>query len=83
MKAARVFKIKVFLSQFNYLVRIKNKRKCLFFLQFISVSYGSDTLQFNLKKSLNMDLKNTGLVLTLRDIGFGIEKYWDSLLDSK
>ena len=30
-----------------------------------------------------MDLKNTGLVLTLRDIGFGIEKYWDSLLDSK
>ena len=30
-----------------------------------------------------MDLKNTGLVLTLWDIGFGLEKYWDSLLDSK
>ena len=30
-----------------------------------------------------MDLKNTGLVLTLWDIGFGLEKYWDSFLDSK
>ena len=57
---AAPLKSRISLSEFNQLVIVKNKHKCSFFLQFISVTYSWGILQFNLKKSFNLDLKNTG-----------------------
>ena len=71
-------------SVLSPVVWIKNKHKCSFFLQFISVTYSWHILQFHLKKSLNLDLKNAGTyltwpLLTLWYIEFGHEKYSDYL----
>ena len=63
-----VFKVKIYQM-------LKNKHKCSFFLQLISVTYSWDIYQFNLKKSFELELEKhwdylTGLVLTLWYIGF-------------
>ena len=51
---------------------IKSKHKFLS-KAFISVTYCWDILQFNFKKSLDLDLNNLGL--TLWYIGLGLKKY--------
>ena len=53
---------------------MKNKHNCSFFLQFISVTYSWDILQFSLKKSLNLAFKKTPRLPYWTCINFMI--YW-------